>query len=123
MNQLCSEPVAATIWESISFRQQRGDWFMHLCLLMPDHLHALTSFSREQALTKTIANWKEIIAKKTEVIWQRDCFDYRIRSARDLQEKEDYILQNPVRKGLVSRAEDWKFVWRPDGGPSGPALP
>lgn len=90
---------------------------------MPDHLHTLISFSKEQNLTKTIATWKEITAKKTGISWQRDFFDHRLRSAQELQEKEAYILQNPVRKGLVGRAEDWKFLWQPDGGPSGSALP
>lgn len=90
---------------------------------MPDHLHALISFPKDHDLTKTMSNWKEIIAKKMGVRWQRDFFDHRLRSAQELQEKADYICQNPVRKGLVSKAEDWKFIWRPDGGPSGPALP
>jgi putative transposase len=123
LNQLCLEPLAPTVWESIAFRQQRRDWFVHLWLLMPDHLHALVSFSREQNMMKVIANWKEIIAKKTGIKWQREFFDHRVRSAHELKEKEDYIRQNPVRKGLVDRPEDWKFVWRPDGGPSGAALP
>jgi REP element-mobilizing transposase RayT len=123
LNQLCSEAVSAAIWESVEFRQQRGDWGVHLWLLMPDHLHALISFPKDHNLSKTMSNWKEIIAKKTGVHWQRDFFDHRLRSAQELQDKANYICRNPVRKGLVSRAEDWKFIWRPDGGPSGPALP
>jgi putative transposase len=123
INQLCVGPVSTAIWESLEFRQQRRDRFVHLWLLMPDHLHALVSFSKAQNLTKTIANWKEITAKKAAIGWQRDFFDHRLRSAQELREKETYIRQNPVRKGVVERAEDWKFVWCPDGGPSGPALP
>lgn len=96
---------------------------MHLCLLMPDHLHALIGFPKEQDLSKAISNWKEIIAKKAGVKWQRDFFDRRIRDSKSLREKAEYIGLNPVRKGLVHEAEHWKFVWRPDGGPSGPALP
>jgi len=123
-NQLCLDPVAASIWESIEYRQQRCDWFVHLWLLMPDHLHALISFPTERDPAKVIANWKEIIAKKAGIHWQRDFFDHRLRSDESHQEKTDYIRQNPVRKGLVGKTEDWKFVWVPtDGGPSGPALP
>lgn len=96
---------------------------MHLCLLMPDHLHALVSFPIDRDLTKVISNWKEIAAKKAGIVWQRDFFDHRLRSAQELREKEAYISLNPVRKGLVGEPEDWEFVWRPDGGPSGPALP
>src|SRR6478736_8946228 len=104
LNQLCTEPVASSLHESIRFRQIRGDWHVHLWLLMPDHAHALLSFPRENDLTKVVANWKEVTAKKTGVRWQRDFFDHRIRSHESLQQKADYIRQNPVRKGLVRLA-------------------
>jgi REP element-mobilizing transposase RayT len=113
-NQLCHDPVATPIWESIEWRQRRGDWFVHLWLLMPDHLHALVSFPAERDPVRVIANWKEIMAKKAGVHWQRDFFDHRLRSGESLQQKAGYIRQNPVRKGLVSQAEDWKFVWNPN---------
>ncbi len=87
---------------------------MRLWLLMPDHLHALISFPRETNPTKVVSNWKEIVAKKSGIAWQRDFFDHRLRSHESHQEKATYIRQNPVRKGLVSKAEDWKFIWEPN---------
>jgi putative transposase len=110
-NQLCHALIAATIWESVEFRQSRGDWFVHLWLLMPDHLHALISFPKETNPSKVISGWKEIIAKQVGISWQRDYFDHRLRSDESHQEKAHYIRQNPVRKGLVSNADDWEFVW------------
>ena len=112
-NQLCIEPVASSLRESVLFRQARGDWHVHLWLLMPDHMHALLSFPLETDLRKVIANWKEHTAKRAGVVWQRDFFDHRIRSHESLQQKADYIRQNPVRKGLVGLAADWEFVWAP----------
>ena len=124
LNQLCREEIAAAIWESIEFRQQRGDWFVHFWLLMPDHLHALISFPKDRVMEKVLGNWKEITAKTCGVRWQRDFFDHRLRSNESREEKTKYILENPVRKGLTARADEWKFTWQPDrGGPSGPALP
>jgi len=87
---------------------------VRLWLLMPDHLHALISFPRETNPTKVVSNWKEIVAKKSGIAWQRDFFDHRLRSHESHQEKATYIRQNPVRKGLVSKAEDWKFIWEPN---------
>lgn len=113
-NQLCLDSVAAPIWESLEYRQRRGDWFVHLWLLMPDHLHALVSFPSGRDPVRVIANWKEIIAKKSGIHWQRDFFDHRLRSDESHQEKAEYIRTNPVRKGLVGKAEDWKFVWEPN---------
>ena len=75
-------------------------------------------------MKKTMGNWKEILAKRTGIHWQRDFFDHRLRSHESYEEKAHYIRQNPVRAGLVNTAAEWKFVWEPiHGGPSGPALP
>jgi len=112
-NHLCSDSVSAVIWESLDFRQKRGDWYVHLWLLMPDHLHALVSFPREAHPTRVLAGWKEIIAKKIKIQWQRDFFDHRLRSDESHAEKAHYIRQNPVRKGLVAHAADWKYAWEP----------
>lgn len=62
---------------------------------------------------KIIANWKENIAKRTGVRWQRDFFDHRLRSHESHEGKATDIRKNPVRKGLVSEAGEWKFVWEP----------
>ncbi len=61
-----------------------------------------------------MANLKEIIAKQTGISWQRDYFDHRLRSDESHEEKSHYIRQNPVRKGLVTNPEEWKFVWEPN---------
>jgi putative transposase len=112
-NSLCRPEIAQTIFESIQFRQQRGDWFAHLVLLMPDHGHALILFPGDRAMKRTVSTWKEIVAKKTAVRWQRDFFDHRLRNGESFDEKAHYIRMNPVRKALVTRPEDWPYVWEP----------
>ncbi len=42
-------------------------------------------------------------------IWQKDYFDRFLRSADDYTQKWDYVVANPVRRGLVGRAEDWPW--------------
>ena len=113
-DQLCRQEISAGIFESVAFRQLRGDWWVQLLLLMPDHLHALISFPSNMDMTTTISQWKEFLAKKLGIHWQRDFFDHRLRSDESLRDKADYILQNPVRRGLVARTEDWSYVWMPD---------
>jgi putative transposase len=113
-NQLCRHEIAAAIIESVAFRQSRRDWWMELLLLMPDHLHALVSFPSDKDMTAVISQWKEFLAKKIGIGWQANFFDHRLRNDQQLREKADYILQNPVRRGLAARTEDWRFVWMPD---------
>ena len=114
VNQLCHPHVAPGLFESVSFRQSRGDWWVQLLLLMPDHLHGLISFPADQAMVGVFAAWKEFTAKQLGLNWQRDFFDHRLRNAESLREKADYILANPVRRGLVTRAEEWPYVWMPE---------
>jgi REP element-mobilizing transposase RayT len=80
---------------------------------MPDHLHGLISFPSDKEMARVIAQWKEFTAKRLGLHWQRDFFDHRLRNEERLREKADYILNNPVRRGLVTRAEEWPYVWMP----------
>ena len=45
-------------------------------------------------------------------LWQPRFFDPALRTVKEYNEKVEYIHLNPVRAGLVSRAEDWS---RPAG--------
>lgn len=101
------------MFETVEFRATRDDWWVHLLVLMPDHLHALISFPQNREMRKVVSNWKEIAAKKTGVRWQRDFFDHRLRSDESYAEKAHYIRMNPVRKNLVATPSDWPFVWEP----------
>jgi REP element-mobilizing transposase RayT len=110
-DQLCLPSVSVALLESAQFRHQRGDWWLDLILLMPDHVHLLACFPAAKEMPVVIKEWKAYTAKRAGVVWQRGFFDYRLRREESLREKADYILHNPVRKGLVTRAEDWPHVW------------
>jgi putative transposase len=110
-NQLCNLESALRIRESIGFRQMRGEWWVRLFVLMPDHCHGLISFSRDLEMKASIANWKRFTARQFGIEWQRDFFDHRIRDAAAMQEKAQYIRMNPVRKGLCDLPQDWPYLW------------
>ncbi len=111
MNQLCKDDKADALFETVEFRQTRGDWFVHLLLLMPDHLHALVTLPKGASLDSTVSTWKEYAAKVVPVSWQRGFFDHRLRGSESHREKAAYIRMNPVRKGLVDIPDAWPYVW------------
>ena len=86
---------------------EKFTWHCRLCLLMPDHLHAIISFPREPGMKTVVSNWKKFLSLNFGIKWQRDFFDHRLRDEQQLQEKTSYILMNPVRKGLCERPDDW----------------
>jgi len=111
-NQLAIPSVATALIETVRHRQELGLWWPYLFLLMPDHVHALLAFPPSDKRIRTIiSKWKEWTAKQLGLGWQRDFFEHRLRRDESRRAKADYILQNPVRKQLVARAEDWPFVY------------
>jgi REP element-mobilizing transposase RayT len=83
---------------------------------MPDHLHALLSFPPpDKPIRLVISKWKEWTAKTIGIRWQDDRFEHRSRHDESRRQKADYILENPVRKRLAARPEDWPFVYFGDG--------
>ena len=43
-----------------------------------------------------------------ERLWQPKSYVFHVYSERKLREKLDYMHTNPVKAGLVQRAEDWR---------------
>ena len=113
-NQLAIATVAEPLLESVRFRNERFVWFAHLFLVMPDHVHGQLSFPPSpNTLYETISLWKRWTARQLGVVWQRDFFEHRLRSDESRRDKADYILANPVRKGLVKQPQDWPWVLFP----------
>jgi REP element-mobilizing transposase RayT len=72
---------------------------------MPDHLHALLAFPPDKKMSNVIDTWKSFHAKQSDISWQANYFDHRIRTDAELEEKAAYIRRNPVVKGLCAKEE------------------
>jgi len=46
---------------------------------------------------------------KSPPLWQRGFFHHVIRNTESYAQKWEYVRENPVRAGLVERAEQWPF--------------
>ncbi len=115
LNQLVQPDLWPFLAESLQRRVEIGAWWLHLFVSMPDHCHALISFPPNGVMKKTMADWKRWLATQRGIRWQTDFFDHRLRAEESFEEKYRYILDNPVRAGFVTNAEDWPYVWRPAG--------
>ncbi len=110
-NTLASDEVAHRLFESIAQVEQAGGWYNYLLMLMPDHLHGLFRFGASpRPMRRVVSDWKRWTARHLGICWQRDFFEHRLRRDESLCDKAAYILENPVRAGLVARVEDWPFV-------------
>ncbi len=116
-NVLALPDLAPRLWEEWLGYARIGRCHPSLFLVMPDHVHGLFFFPVSEVMQKVVSAWKRITARRYGVQWQRDFFDHRIRNDEERMEKADYILMNPVRKGLVETPDTWPYVWRCDTSP------
>ena len=86
-NQLCRAHAGDAVLAAMKFNHERFVWHCRVCLLMPDHLHAIIAFPREPGMQTTVRNWKKFVAGKHGVDWQRDFFDHRLRDHHELEER------------------------------------
>ena len=91
-------------------------WLVGRYVIMPDHIHLVCAPALLDAvsLAKWIAYWKSTSAKgfPEEIdrpVWQKEYWDRVLRSGESYDQKWEYVLQNPVRAGLVASAEDWPY--------------
>jgi REP element-mobilizing transposase RayT len=103
-NSLCEEVIGCLIQE----KREHGFSIYAYCL-MPNHLHMLLSPNQSgksvsrfigsvKSQTTRIA-WKQDLKEK---LWQGSFYDHVLRKDEDVRQTAEYILNNPVRKGLVS---------------------
>ncbi len=110
-NQLCHPEVSKQLQKTLTYYQDCGRLWVHLMLLMPDHLHGILSFNRDPGMQKSIIEFKKYTARFFGISWQRDFFDHRLRKDESYVEKAHYIRMNPVRAGLCASPKEWPYRW------------
>jgi len=83
---------------------------------MPDHLHLLVEAKTDASnALRFISRAKQFSGyhyKRTfgRLLWQRYGFERVLRNDEQTLEVARYILENPLRKGMVVRVADYPFV-------------
>lgn len=111
---LTNSKVATILVEEWKSAKERHDWYIGRYVIMPDHVHFLCSPGNDsKSLSDFMKFWKEWTAKKIchecgidGHIWQREFFDHLLRNEESYVQKWDYILNNPVRAGLIRNAAE-----------------
>jgi REP element-mobilizing transposase RayT len=94
-------------------------------VVMPDHVHLIVvpqMDEQRRAVIKLHDIMKAIKGASAHkinqqlnrhgTVWQEESFDRVLRSSEDLDAKILYVLENPVRRGLVSDWQEYRWVWR-----------
>ncbi len=109
--------IADAILSAARWYHEHGKWFLALFLVMPDHLHFIAQFPSTCGhvgrvtlpMVSIIQQFKSYLVRTFGLRFQRDFFDTRLRDDAHFAEEYDYILGNPVRKGLCAAPANWPY--------------
>jgi putative transposase len=97
-------------WSAANF------WVIGRYVILPNHIHLFCAPNAHpaQPLKNWISFWKNHVTRswprRDEIpIWQPEYWDRQLRRGESYDQKWDYVENNPVRHGYVSRAEEWPY--------------
>ncbi len=114
---LADKQVAAILSKEWQRARDRHGWAIGRYVIMPDHVHFFCAPEPDaKPLPNFVGFWKEWTSKGirralclASPLWQEEFFDHVLRSSESYSQKWDYVRDNPVRAGLVGKADDWPW--------------
>ncbi len=115
--------VLGVITEELELREGRCVGFV----IMPNHVHAVLWLPRPGQLSELMHAWKRKSSfyirdwyrenaeeydeahREGSRFWQPKYYAFQIYQRAKIEEKLQYMHENPVRAGLVERATDWRW--------------
>ena len=98
-----------------ALEETRLRWALRIIgyVVMPEHVHLLVSEPRETKLSVAVQMLKQTVSRQFraggEPFWMPRYYDFNIYSVEKISEKLDYMHFNPVKRGLVYEAIDWRW--------------
>ena len=88
-----------------------------LCwVLMPDHFHLILRLGDSEPLPRLMNRLKSVTARTARAmdgnpnaVWMAGYHDHALRAEAQLHEVIRYVLENPLRAGLVKSVEDYPY--------------
>jgi len=92
--------------------------------IMPNHVHLIFGILSADGSEREVSSLPKIMQLikggssryinqkmgRKGPVWARDYFDRYMRSDQDLDNKVNYLLQNPVKAGLANHWRDWPWT-------------
>ncbi|MGH7142961.1 MAG: REP-associated tyrosine transposase [Planctomycetota bacterium] len=112
----CPE-IAAIVRDSFNYFDGER-YVLHAYVIMPNHVHVLVDVRAPYELSAIVRRWKSGTARSINrhlgrkgPLWKSDYWDRYIRDDAHYMDAVEYILQNPVKAGLVKEPTAWPGTW------------
>ena len=86
--------------------------------VMPDHIHLVLGPSETCDITTFVGQFKNLAQRAAwqhgmkGAFWQKSFWDHFLRIKEDVDTTAEYVLNNPVRKGMVQCGKNTRFRGR-----------
>jgi putative transposase len=113
---LRKEEIAELVARSIQYAEGGLQFYtLRAWVIMSNHVHLLVSpmvapahfLQSIKGYTAREAN--RLLQRTGEPFWQAESYDHWVRDAPEMDRIGRYIEDNPVRAGLVARAEEYRW--------------
>ena len=98
---------------------------VHCVVVMPDHVHMIfvPLINGQKNEVYSLAEIMDAIKgasahqinralQRKGKVWQTESFDHVVRSSESLDQKIQYVRENPMRRGIVQKSEDYVWMWQ-----------
>lgn len=114
--------VAEIVKEALHYRDGCEYNLLAHCI-MPNHIHLIVEVGRNvfptakplyrilQSLKRHTAREVNLLLKRNGSFWQDESYDHVIRDEVELERIIHYVLENPVKAGLVHSWEQWPWSY------------
>ncbi len=106
-----------TLLALLANHAQREHVILHAYCLMPDHIHLLVEMPGDGlSLSDWVGRIKGLSAGLSRrmglkgKLWQGRFYDHVLRREESIEQVAEYIVNNPVRKGLVVKWEEYPWA-------------
>jgi putative transposase len=84
---------------------------VHGYVVMPDHVHLLVAEPEKAPLSLAVQMLKQRFSRTRteEYVWEPRYYDFNVRTEEKRIEKLRYMHRNPVKRGLVAEAGEWRW--------------
>lgn len=124
---LLENEVAQTVAGSLHFWSGKRYTLVGFCI-MPNHVHLvidLDGYTTElyakrpsyalsrimESLKRHSARQSNIVLQRTGHFWQKESYDHVVRDGNELNNIIRYVIDNPVKAGLVSSSDQWRWTY------------
>ncbi len=125
------ESIALRLRGVLEFYEKNGTYRLHAYVIMPEHVHLLIERRVERTIGAIVRDIKKYFSHVYRSdflgriglddagmrgrggfhLWQVGFDEVTIASEKQYLIKLNYILNNPIKRGLVEQAEDYPFCF------------